>query len=270
MTIRQINDKHRIFLHGCRFDLFHRLFHAFFRHLFPAVIQRFQVFRQHHRISPVFRTEQFQRTLCGIQPPPCIDTRPDDKSDMIRVQPVHRHIGALHQRFQPLIAGPFQHLQSLFDKNPIFSTQVHHIPHRRDRHIFHQIIHILRIALHHFIQCFHQFICHRRSAKTLKRIFTILAVRVYDRICLWEQIFFLASRIQKRNLMVICHDHSQPPFFSVKNFLSCRDPIVTSNDRIDSVLQRTIDQITVQSVSVPDPVRNIRIHIGAESGKPLL
>ena len=151
MTIRQINDKHRIFLHGSRFDLLYCLRHTFFRHLFPAVIQCFQVFRQHHRISPVFRTEQFQRTLCGIQPPPCINTRPDDKSDMIRVQPVHRHIRTFHQRFQSLVAGSFQHLQSLLDENPVLAAQIHYISYRRDRHIFHQIIHVFRIALHDFI-----------------------------------------------------------------------------------------------------------------------
>ena len=70
--------------------------------------------------------------------------------------------------------------------------------------------------------------------------------------------------------MMVRHDDRQSVFLSVSDLLRCGDPVIAGNDRIDPVVDRTVDEINIQPVSVFDPVRDIRIHVRPQSGQPLL
>ena len=189
---------------------------------------------------------------------------------MICRQPVHRHTSTFHQSFQPMIASPFQHLKPLFYKNTVLTHQVHHIPDRSNRHIFHQIIYIVHIPLHHLIKSLHQLISYRSAAEPFERIFTVRPVRINYRIRLGHQIFTLSPCIQIGHLVMIRHDYRKSHLLSISNLIHSCDSIITGNNRIDSVIQGPVDQHPVQSVPILDSVWNVRIHLAPQPGNSLL
>ena len=85
-----------------------------------------------------------------------------------------------------------------------------------------------------------------------------------------QDIFLLTVHFHIRHFMMVRHDDRQSVFLSVSDLLRCGDPVIAGNDRIDPVVDRTVDEINIQPVSVFDPVRDIRIHVRPQSGQPLL
>ncbi len=74
----------------------------------------------------------------------------------------------------------------------------------------------------------------------------------------------LRSALFKRNLMMIRYDHAHS-VGSRKSDLGCRcDPVIAGQDKLPAVLFCLPDQMIVQPIAVPDPVRNDRIRIGSE------
>ena len=59
---------------------------------------------------------------------------------MISIQVRCIYPGTLHQGVKPFILRCLQKLKSFFHKDSILSNQIHHIPDRGDRNIFHQVI----------------------------------------------------------------------------------------------------------------------------------
>ena len=189
---------------------------------------------------------------------------------MISIQPIHINARTFDQRFKPRILCTFEHLQPLFHKNTVLSGQIHHISNRRDRHIFHEVIHVFRISLHHVIKRFDQFICHRRTAQSLKRVLAVRPVRIDHSVRSWQYVFLLSVHFHIWHFMVIRHHDRQSVFFSVSNFLRRSDPVVTCYDRIDPVVDGPVDQVDIQSIPILDPIRNICIHVRPKFSQPLL
>ena len=180
----------------------------------------------------------------------------------------------LHQCVKPFILRCLQKLKSLFHKDTILSNQIHHITDRGNRNIFHQaflqMLYLLLWLSRHSVQNLNQLIRYSCAAQPFKWILTVCSVRIDHCIRRWQKIFFLPIFFQIRNFMVICHNDRHPIFFSVSNLVHCRNSIITGDDRVYIILQCTVDQHLIQSISVFDPVWNIRIHICPKSCKPLL
>ena len=70
--------------------------------------------------------------------------------------------------------------------------------------------------------------------------------------------------------MVIRHDHGQPVLLPVCDLIRRGDPVVAGDDRIHAVVQRPVDEIDIQSISVLDPVRDVRVHMRAQPGQSFL
>jgi len=70
--------------------------------------------------------------------------------------------------------------------------------------------------------------------------------------------------------MVVRHDDGQSPLFPIGNLLRGRDSIVTSDNRVNPVLQRPVDQHLVQAVPVLDTVRNVGIHLRSQPHQAFL
>ena len=70
--------------------------------------------------------------------------------------------------------------------------------------------------------------------------------------------------------MVVRDDHSQAVLLPVCDLICSRDPIVTGDDRVHAVVQRTVDKIDIEAISVLDPVRNVCVHVSSQPGQPFL
>ncbi len=65
--------------------------------------------------------------------------------------------------------------------------------------------------------------------------------------------------------MMVCHDDRHPQTLPQSDLISRRNSVITSNDRINPFFVRFLDQLCIQSVSVFHTIRNITVHIAAES-----
>ena len=189
---------------------------------------------------------------------------------MIGVQPFRIDARALNEGFQPRIPGAPEHLQPLLDEDAVLPGQVHHIPHRGDGDIFHQIIHVFRVLLHHIVERFHQLVGYRRAAQPFERIGAVRLMRVNHRVRPWQYIFSLPVHLSIWHLMVVRDDDGQSVVLSVGNLFRRRDAVVTCNDGVNAVPDRAVDEVDIESVAVPDAVRDIGIHIRPQPGESLL
>ena len=188
---------------------------------------------------------------------------------MIGIQAVLVNPCTLDQSFQSRIFCASQHLKTFFDKNTVLIFQIHHVSDRSDRNIFDQIIQIRRILSHTLPQCLHHLVCNCSTAESFKWIETIRLLRIHNRICRRNSVSFFSIVFIKRDLMVICYDHCHPHFFSIRDFICCRDPIITGNERIYTGFISSFDQMPVQSISVTDTVWYITVHIRTETFQSL-
>ena len=85
-----------------------------------------------------------------------------------------------------------------------------------------------------------------------------------------QDIFLLPVHFHIRHFMMVRHNDRQSILLPVGDLLRCGDPVIAGNDRIDPVVDRTVDKINIQPVSILDPVRDVRIHVRPQSGQPLL
>ena len=169
-----------------------------------------------------------------------------------------------------MILRAFQHLHPLLYEDTIFTHQVHDVTHCGNSNIFHEIIHIIGILLHHIVKGFHQFVCNSRAAQALERISTVRTVRIYDSVRLRKKILFLPIHLHIRHFMMICHNNRQTVLLSVGNLFCCRDPVVAGYNRIDPVVKGTVNEHFIEPVPILDAVGNVRVHICAQSRQSLL
>ena len=145
---------------------------------------------------------------------------------------------------------PLQHLQAFLYENPVFVFQFHHIAHCSDRHIFDQIVQILRVAARGLPQGFHQFIGDGCPAQPFKWIFAPRLLWIDYSICRRKQIFFPVLFFLEGHLVMIRHHDRHPKALSAGNLLRRRNAIVAGNDGIYSILIRPFNQFDVQSISI--------------------
>ena len=70
--------------------------------------------------------------------------------------------------------------------------------------------------------------------------------------------------------MVVRHNDSQPVFLCIRDLLCRRDPIIAGHDRVNAIVDGPVDEQPIEPVPVFDPVRDICVHIRAESGQSFL
>ena len=63
--------------------------------------------------------------------------------------------------------------------------------------------------------------------------------------------------------MVVRYDYRQPQAFSHTDLRRRGDPVVTGYDRVYSVLVSLLYYGFIDAIAVPDPFRNLIVHIGA-------
>ena len=98
MSLRQINDQHRMFPQFLLLDETNRLLDAFCGQLFALIIERHQLLRD-LLCTPMIRLyEQLQCALCRVQPAGRIDAGTDHIADMIRAKLVCVETAARDQR----------------------------------------------------------------------------------------------------------------------------------------------------------------------------
>ena len=183
---------------------------------------------------------------------------------MICRKSLHRHTGTFHQRPQSQIICAFQHLQTLFYKNTVLSDQIHNISDCRNCHILHQIIHIFDIFSTRAEQRLDQFICNSCSTQFFEWICTCLLFWINHCISGRQNISFFTFYLLIRNLMMICHYDRHPKTLSIRNLFSCRNSIITGDDCINIIVKCTINQISVQAISILHAVRYIDISFSSK------
>ena len=240
------------------------LLHRDIRHLFSAVVQRLQIPCQDVRLFSGFRPQQIKRPLCRIQPAACIHARPKNESDMVGADSILIHSRARDQRTKSGTMRPLQHLQAFLYENPVFVFQFHHVAHGSNRHIFDQIVQILRVAARGLPQGFHQFIGDGCPAQPFKWIFAPWLLWINDSICQRKQIVFPVLFFLEGHLMMIRHHNRHPKALSVSNLPSRRNAIVAGNDRIYSIPVCPFDQFDVQPIPILHAAGNIAVHFRSQ------
>ena len=115
----------------------------------------------------------------------------------------------------------------------------------------------------------YQFKSHYCAAYIFARIKAVRPFRIYHGSSFRQQIFPLSIlHLFIRNLVMIRHHYCHAKPFPIIDLGRRRDPVITSNDRIDPFRQSLFHQNFVQSITVPDPVGNHRIHQRSADRQP--
>ena len=145
-----------------------------------------------------------------------------------------------------------QAFQSFPHKNPVLTSQIHHISHRC-KSCEHQefIIKIVERKSHLLPERTYQLPGNRCPAQFFERIRTICLTRIYNH---------LRRRQFLLHFMMIRHNNRHTQFSGIGNLLHSGYSVITGDDRIHACIISSLYQLPVQSVAVLHSVRDICIH----------
>ncbi len=121
MTLREIDHQNLITSDLRTFHYLLRPCHRFFRHILPALIQRFQVSCQYIRLFLILRSQKTQRSLCRVKPSGGIHTRPQNKTDMISTDLISLNPRTLYQGAESGTMGTSKHPKAFLYKDSVLT-----------------------------------------------------------------------------------------------------------------------------------------------------
>ena len=229
MDLRQKNHHDLVPLHMVLQKKMFRCLHPLHGQVFPAVIQVLQLPGSAHGIRLCAALQQFQGTLCSVQPSRGVQAGADDKAQVIGAQFFRFYAVDLYQCPESLIPGVFQLLQALFHKNPVLVPQLHHIADRGQRRKFQQFPHGFpqRPAPGFLCQGLCQFIGYHAPADTGKGISTLLLFGINNRQGRGQQLLSALFPLHKRHLVVIRDNHADAAGIGQGNLGCRRNAVIT-------------------------------------------
>ena len=156
----------------------------------------------------------------------------------------------------------FHRFQPVSDQDPVLVHQLHDITDCGER------CHLKEILWCFSHQCLHELQCNHRSADPFEGITAIRLLRINHRRCRRQDIRSPVRVILVGHLMMIRNHHRQPQAVRQIHLPISRNPVITCQDRVHTVLMCLLDQMIVQSVSVLNAVGNHHIRICTQQHKP--
>ena len=209
----------------------------------------------------ILAQKQSERQLCRLEPPSRIETRTDDKTDVVSTQRRNIQVVFLHQLAKSHTLRLRCPPQPFFHHDPVFILQLHHIAHRGNGCKFNHRQPFFPVNASFFIKDLDQLISHHTAADLFPRIGIRRLLRIDDGICLRQYIFFSHFG----NIVMIRHDHRHAQFPGALHLIDGRNSIITGQDCIYVILSSCLHNLDIDPISVLDPVRNLIIHCRSQS-----
>ena len=156
------------------------------------------------------------------------------------------------------------------DKNAVFILQLHDVSYRGNRHIFNKFPESSVSPAAEPVQAVHQLPGDSRPAEPRKRVGFILSLRINDSLCRRQEVLPVSIPVHaKRNFVMICHDSLHSQLVRKGNLLRRCNPVITGKQQLYAVRRCLPYKILIQSVAVPQPLRNSYIHTGSQTAQSL-
>ena len=228
----KIDHQHFVLFHGGAFHKLHGLRHALLSHVFPLVIETFQLLRQYLCLFRCGCHEKLQGSFGRVQPARGVDAGPQHKADMIGADGAFRQTVGRDQRPEALVSRMVQPFQTFFYQDPVLPGEIHHIAHGGKGHVFQQRIPLFGADSISLIEALDQFESHRRSAETFIRVGAV-------------RLFGVDEGIRRRQnflgLMMIRDDDRHSECFRLGNLLHRGDAVIAGDDRVHLCLRCQLD-----------------------------
>ena len=156
------------------------------------------------------------------------------------------------------------------DKNAVFILQLHDVSDRGNRHIFDKFPESSVSPAAEPVQAVHQLPGDSRPAETRKRVGFILSLRINDRLRRRQEVLPVSVPVHaERNFVMIGHDSPHSQLVRQGNLFRRRYAVVAGKQQLYAVRRCLPYKILIQSVAVPQPLRNSYIHTGSQTAQSL-
>ena len=268
MQLREVDDEDRIravLLLYLRIGFLRRLD----RHVLPDIVQLLQLHRLREGLRRVRGGKERQCDLGTAEPAACIDTRADDIADVV-TRDVLLLEEALHveQRAEARVRRLADLLEAELHDDTVLVLELDDVTDGRDGGELEEVeVRVLREPAV-LVEQGDDLPGDDRTADLGIRVAAVLALRVHDGTRRRQDIPRLAAVVlvvALTDVMVVRNQYGKAEVTRMLHLLDGTDAVVAGEDHADAILLRLVDDVHVDAVAVPDPVRQHVVDLRTEA-----